>query len=405
MNRFLYIFFGVILIVVLTALLWAAKTHEETVASLPDILARDFYPLLTERSVTDINLGAIEERAREIQLRYPYIDDIIVRKLTPDDRTITLYPYSYDLDYPDFPVQWDTSYLRKALLDESGNAIGVLYFRINAQRSRLFNAAIAGSIAALLLVIILGLYTIRTQEKEVIKTTSLLEEKHRELIHLERLALVGQVTANLLHDLKKPVLNIRAETDFLPEGESKKIIQDEIELFLGMLRELQLEGFLRRDMERAEFLDVEEMLQRSLRLVRYAQENVQVEMNLPEHLPFILGQRHQFIQIFSNLFLNAFQALDGEGVVQISAGTIDENGEAWLEIGVTDNGPGMPYEVLSHAFEPFYSTRKSSESTGLGLYITKTIIESMGGTIHVHSIPRHGTTFTIHFPVSQEEME
>jgi signal transduction histidine kinase len=309
------------------------------------------------------------------------------------------------LDYPDFPVQWDTSYLRKALLDESGNAIGVLYFRINAQRSRLFNAAIAGSIAALLLVIILGLYTIRTQEKEVIKTTSLLEEKHRELIHLERLALVGQVTANLLHDLKKPVLNIRAETDFLPEGESKKIIQDEIELFLGMLRELQLEGFLRRDMERAEFLDVEEMLQRSLRLVRYAQENVQVEMNLPEHLPFILGQRHQFIQIFSNLFLNAFQALDGEGVVQISAGTIDENGEAWLEIGVTDNGPGMPYEVLSHAFEPFYSTRKSSESTGLGLYITKTIIESMGGTIHVHSIPRHGTTFTIHFPVSQEEME
>ena len=165
--------------------------------------------------------------------------------------------------------------------------------------------------------------------------------------------------------------------------------------------ELQLEGS-RRDMERAEFLDVEEMLQRSLRLVRYAGKRTggnESSRTSPLSWGSVISL-FKFLQPVSMPFRRWM-----ERVVQISAGTIDENGEAWLEIGVTDNGPGMPYEVLSHAFEPFYSTRKSSESTGLGLYITKTIIESMGGTIHVHSIPRHGTTFTIHFPVSQEEME
>jgi len=403
-NRFLYIFFGLVLIVVLVALLWAARTHEETVRTLPNIIADDFYPLLNKESIHDVNIGEIETTVERLKEQYPYIEEIVVRKIESGNVAVTLYPYWFDLDHPDKPIEEDPSYITKPLINEEGNAIGALYIKINAQRMRLFYAAIAGSIVALVLVIGVGVYTIRSQEVEVRKTTTLLEEKQRELIHLERLALVGQITANLLHDLKKPVLNIRAESDLLESKEIRTSIIEETDLFLGMVRELQLEGFLRRDQEHAEFLDVAEIVERSLRLVKYAQDDVNVKIDVPEELPFIFGQRHQLIQIFSNILLNAFQALEGSGEIQVSASHTKENEEQWLEIVIADDGPGMPHEVQEHIFEPFYSTRQHSDSTGLGLYISKSIIESMGGTIEVQSIPKHGTTFTIRLPISEEEV-
>ncbi len=404
MNRFLYIFFGLVLIVVLVALLWAAQTHNETVQSLPDIIADDFYPLLNKESIHDVHFGTIEDTAERLKEQYPYIEKIVVRKFDSGNEPITIYPPGYDLEHPQDPMEEDPSFIPKPLLDEEGDIIGALYIKINAQRMRLFYAAIAGSMVALVLVVGVGVYTIRSQEVEVRKTTTLLEEKQHELIHLERLALVGQITANLLHDLKKPVLNIRAETESMEEGEVRKSILEETDLFLGMVRELQLEGFLRKDQDHAEFLDVAELVERSLRLVKYAQDDVKVKIELPEELPFIFGQRHQLIQIFSNILLNAFQALEGAGNIQISASHTKEEEEQWLEIVIADDGPGIPYEVQEHIFDPFYSTRQFSESTGLGLYISKSIVESMGGTILVQSIPKHGTTFTIRFPISEEEV-
>ncbi|MEW6237075.1 MAG: ATP-binding protein [Candidatus Omnitrophota bacterium] len=405
MNRFVYFFFGVVLIGVLVALLWAAKTHEEAVQSLPDILARDFQPFLAGKDVTEIDTGRIERRVVELKAQYPYINRIIIRKIAPNGGEITLYPWAFDIDHPDWPPLDAENYAAKSIVGDNYEPLGILYIRIDARRGRLFKIAIGGSMIALVLVVGLGLYTISAKDEAVRKTTYLLEEKQRELIHLERLALVGQVTANLLHDLKKPVLNIRAEAELLPPGESKKTILDETELFLSLLRELHLEGFLRKDRERAEFLDVGDVMERSLRLVKYAQENVKVSMDLPENLPFLFGQRHQLIQVFSNILLNAFQALEGEGSIRIAASPMEEEGEKRMEISLTDDGPGMPYEVLTHIFEPFYSTRGSDESTGLGLYISKSIVEGMGGRIDAKSIPKHGTTFTLQFPISDAEAE
>jgi len=402
-NRFLYFFSGVVLLGVLGALIWAARTHQETVQSLPEILARDFRPLLEGGRVTEIDLGAIEERAEEIKREYPYINEVIVRKMTPDGASTIVYPFFNNIDRKDSPPETDPTFRSMVLTGEDGSTVGTLYVKISPQRSRLFMLAIAGSIWALVVVSALGYYAIRAKEQEVRKTTSLLEEKQRELIHLERLSLVGQVTANLLHDLKKPVLNIRAESEALPDGEVKRTIQDETELFLNLVRDLHLEGFLRKDRERGEFVEVAEMLERSLRLVKYAQGNVEVIVQLPENLPFLFAQRHQLVQVFSNILLNAFQALEGEGTIRIGAQLTEEAGEPWLEISFSDDGPGMPYEVQTRIFEPFFSTRPESESTGLGLYISRSIVEGLGGTLTADSIPKHGTTFTIRLPLSEAE--
>lgn len=402
-NRIVYIFSGLILAGVLVALLWAARTHQETVQSLPDVLARDFSPLLEGESVTDLNLGAIEERVKKIKADYPYIDEAVVRKMDPNGDFTIVYPFFYNVDRKGAPPEDDPLFRPKVLADENDKVLGTLYIKISAKRGQLFILAILGSILALLAVGALGFYTIHSKDAEVRKTTSLLEEKQRELIHLERLALVGQVTANLIHDLKKPVLNIRAEIGSLSRSDIRYSIEQEVDFFLGMVRELQLEKFLRRDQERGEFVDVGEILERSLNLVKYAQDNVRVIIQLAENLPIIFAQRRQLIQVFSNILLNAFQALEGEGDIQIRAVDTIEDGERVLEIAVSDDGPGIPYDILTHIFEPFYSTRPDTESTGLGLYISRSIVEGMGGNITAHSIPKHGTTFTLRFPLSEEE--
>jgi signal transduction histidine kinase len=402
-SRTAYFLFGTTLIVVIVALLWAVGAHEKAVNSLPNILARDFQDLLNAQLATDIHIGAIEQRVSEIKDEYPYVEELIIRKMDPSGAVITLFPYTYDLDHPEFPPERDVSFRAKTVTNNEKTPLGILYIKIDAQRSLLFNAAIIGSMVALVLVSFFGLYKITSKEKEVRKTTSLLEEKQRELIHLERLALVGQVTASLLHDLKKPVLNIKAELDAITDANLRNTVQEETDLFLQLVRELHLESFLRKDLERAEFLDMEDIITRSLRLVKYAQKNITISRQLSPDLPFLFGQRHRLIQVFSNILLNALQALEGEGNIQITADTLEQDGEKSIEIAISDNGPGIPYEILSHIFDPFFTSSKDSESTGLGLYITRTIIEEMGGTITAHSIPKHGTTFSICLPLSQEE--
>ena len=395
---------SVFLCLVLAALLWAAKVHEETLQNLPGDLARELRPFLLEKDLQNVHLGAIEQRVNGLIQGNRYIESLILRKVTVAGESHTVYPFFYDFEHPDFPPASDNSYEYQPILDENGDHLGDLYVKIDTRRRQLYFAAILGSIFLILLVCGLGLYALQSKTEEVRKTSTLLEEKQRELTHLERLAMVGQITANLLHDLKKPVLNIRAETASLPDGPIKASLQEETDLFLSLVRDLHLEGFLRKQGERAEFLDLNEMVDRSLRLVKYAQENVKILLELPETLPFIFGQRRQLIQVISNILLNAFQALEGEGAIHVTASLLDENDVKWLEISFTDDGPGIPYDVLTHIFEPFYSTRPESESTGLGLYITKSIVESMGGRIQAHSIPKHGTTFTLQFPLSQEEV-
>lgn len=395
---------GIALTCVLAALLWAARAHRESIDSLPAELAREFRPLLAGENVRAVNIGAVERKVDELRGANPYIEEIVIRKVTPSGGAVTVYPVFFDLDHPDFASAVG-GFRYKAVVDDSGRRhVGDLYLKIDEGRRRLYMSAIIGSIVAICVLSILGALALQTKEEEVRKTSNLLEEKQKELIHLERLAMAGQIAANLLHDLKKPVLNIRAEIPSIRDEEARQIIQEETDLFLGLIRDLQLEGFLRKSSGNAEFLDVAEIIERSLRLVKYARERVNVELDLPEYLPFIFGRRNQMIQVVSNLLVNAFQALEGEGTIRVSASRMEIGGEPWLEIAMTDDGPGMPYEILSNIFKPFFTTRPDSDSTGLGLYITKTIVENMGGRIDAHSIPKHGTTFTVQFPISEAEI-
>ena len=114
-------------------------------------------------------------------------------------------------------------------------------------------------------------------------------------------------------------------------------------------------------------------------------------------LPIIQGYGRELNQVWTNIILNALQAMGEEGKLTITA-HVDDTGE-WIIVTFTDSGPGIPPENLERIFEPFFTTK--SEGTGLGLAIVARIVEAHGGSIDVANCPEGGAAFTIRLPRPQ----
>jgi two-component system nitrogen regulation sensor histidine kinase GlnL len=135
--------------------------------------------------------------------------------------------------------------------------------------------------------------------------------------------------------------------------------------------------------------------------------DVQVEVSIPEELPAIQGDPHQLKQIFTNLLINAYEALNGKGSVSIQAMVLPEEdlpggGEntagPLIQVEVKDDGPGIPPEVLDKIFSPFFTTKP--QGSGLGLAIVRKIVDAHDGRIDVHASAGAGTRFRVTLPVT-----
>lgn len=114
-----------------------------------------------------------------------------------------------------------------------------------------------------------------------------------------------------------------------------------------------------------------------------------------QSLPEIIGNEGEITQVFINLLVNAAQAMDDFGCIEITGKVVDEQ----VEICVRDNGSGIPQENLECLFDPFFTTKEIGTGTGLGLSISHGIIRRHGGTITVESELGRGTTFRLRLPV------
>jgi signal transduction histidine kinase len=111
----------------------------------------------------------------------------------------------------------------------------------------------------------------------------------------------------------------------------------------------------------------------------------------------LLGDALQLNRAIQNVIINAIQACpDKSGIVTVSCAQKD----FYVDLRVEDNGPGIPATQLNKIFDPYFTTKQSSSGTGLGLYITKKVIEDHNGSIKVESAPGSGTAFTIRLPLS-----
>jgi PAS domain S-box-containing protein len=130
------------------------------------------------------------------------------------------------------------------------------------------------------------------------------------------------------------------------------------------------------------------------------ERKIRLEQEVEKSLPAVLGDETAISQVLVNVVVNAFHAMPNGGLCRIAAETRHANGTCWVVLSVKDTGIGIKKEELARVFEPFYTTKSSG--TGLGLPIAHRIMEDLGGTIQISSMPGIGTTVVMTFPVTVE---
>ncbi|MGZ5434383.1 MAG: sensor histidine kinase, partial [Thermoanaerobaculia bacterium] len=145
---------------------------------------------------------------------------------------------------------------------------------------------------------------------------------------------------------------------------------------------------------------VEEIFNHCVRLVAHKLElaNIALREDFADDLPPVHGDPAQLEQLFLALMMNAIEAMPEGGNLRIAAA---RDGEGGMRIEIQDDGSGIPEEVLAHIYEPFVTTKEGSGGVGLGLAISRGIVERHGGRIDVDAQIGRGTRFTITLPVEK----
>jgi signal transduction histidine kinase len=128
---------------------------------------------------------------------------------------------------------------------------------------------------------------------------------------------------------------------------------------------------------------------------------IELRKEYSEGIPKVMGDQQQLVQVFSNLFNNAYEAMKGRGTLFLRVLPITKNGSTFVRIEVEDTGSGIDPENLHNIFNPFYSTKESG--LGLGLPLVYKIIASHRGQIEVDNRPGEGVTFIITFPAARQQ--
>ncbi|HET8936566.1 MAG TPA: ATP-binding protein [Polyangiales bacterium] len=244
---------------------------------------------------------------------------------------------------------------------------------------------------------------------ELERTTRELQRTQRQLIHGEKLASVGRLAAGVAHEIGNPLTAISGLIELLRGGdlsaaqqaEFLQRIAAETDRIHGIIRELL--DFARHDGPRAELesrCELRLAIEDAVNLVRPQKESreVQITVNVRPDLGEVTGSRARLTQVVLNLLLNAVDALAGRGHISISADLLADAGTAVLR--VSDDGPGIAPEIAQHLFEPFSTTKPAGKGTGLGLAVTHTIVEALGGSISAGNGETAGAWFEVRLPLA-----
>jgi signal transduction histidine kinase len=237
-----------------------------------------------------------------------------------------------------------------------------------------------------------------------------LEERER---LRDRLAAVGQMAAVIAHEVKNPLAGIEVMagllrrkiadlpdaqavlTDIIAEAKMANAIVQEVLDFVRPMRLL------------VERTTIEEAVHGAVTLAdsKARRGAVAVDVRLAAALPPIQGDQHQLMQLFTNLLINAYEAMDGQGQIVVTAERArmqdGADGRDAVLVELSDNGPGMPHDVADKVFDPFFTTKP--QGSGLGLAIVRKIVDAHDGRLDLRTAPGQGTTIRVTLPVSVSE--
>jgi C4-dicarboxylate-specific signal transduction histidine kinase len=235
----------------------------------------------------------------------------------------------------------------------------------------------------------------------------------QEIAHAGRVSMMGHLASGLAHEINQPLASILRNAEaaelFLQDPSPDL---DEIRAILSDIRAdderaglviERMRGLLRRQTLDTRCLDVGSLVGDVAALVRVdaASRQVRLDMEVPGDLPQVRGDRVHLQQVLLNLVLNGMDALNGGTREQRRVSmTARLNGARTIEIAVGDAGPGIPADMLARVFDPFVTTKP--HGMGMGLAISRTIVEAHGGQIWAENKAGGGAAFRFTLPIAGE---
>jgi len=244
------------------------------------------------------------------------------------------------------------------------------------------------------------LNTIANQTAIAIKNAGLYKGK----VESERMASIGMMSATFAHEVRNPLTSLKTFAQLMPEKYNdqefrdvfSKIVVGEIERIDGLIRDL-LDFSTEKKSSRSNNFNLVSIVDETVEYVKgkldFEKKNISIEKNYGNNVIDMSGDATNLKQAFINIITNGCQAMNGDGTLKVH---INPNGEH-VEVAITDTGEGIHPDDIAKIFDPFVTTKEMG--IGLGLAISKRIVEDHKGSIKVKSQLSKGTTFTISLPV------
>jgi signal transduction histidine kinase len=232
----------------------------------------------------------------------------------------------------------------------------------------------------------------------------------------DRLAAVGEMAAVMAHEIKNPLAGIEVLAGLLrrkvpDNAEAQGLVKDiisEAKMANAIVQEVL--AFVRPVRLQVDRTSVAEAIASAVALAdgKVDRGGILVDTAVPADLPLVAADQHQLTQVFANLLINAYEALEGRGRIAVAARIATSSAEGallpdghqpvpTLVVDVSDDGPGMPADIAEKIFNPFFTTK--AQGSGLGLAIVRKIVDAHDGRIDMTTADGRGTRFRVTLPV------
>ncbi len=234
-----------------------------------------------------------------------------------------------------------------------------------------------------------------------------LKQTQAQLVQSTKLAAIGELAANIAHEINNPLTTVLGFASFIaerlpaedPMREELGLIQEEASRARDIVRDL-LQFSRQRDFM-PEPADLNAVLEQVVAMVRRqgALSTLTVNEAYGSDLPMVEMDVPRIKQVFLNIINNAVYAMKDGGALAIRTTVAGDK----VHVAFQDNGPGIPADILGRIFDPFFTTKPEVSGTGLGLSVSLGIVQSHGGAVDVQSTPGQGSTFTIILPIKFDD--
>ncbi len=249
---------------------------------------------------------------------------------------------------------------------------------------------------------------LNTRLRDVVRE---LTDAQKRLIEQEKFRSLGEMTANIAHEIKNPLVIIGGFTKRLAkkmqndhtENRYIDIILKEVTRLEAILNEIL--HYVKEGQPLEESCGLKDFLEEILYIITSdpSWESVEIIKDYDRDLEPIQCDSQQLKQVFINLFMNAFEAMHGNGSIRLKTKKVTYGGQPFATVSITDTGGGIDPAIIDNIFNPFFTTKE--RGTGLGLAISNKIITNHHGRIEVENAAGKGVTFVVYLPLTNNMMQ